>query len=107
MIIWDSNSHMEHVSASENLAFQDLLESFGSIKHVECPTYQLGHTLDLTITKEEETFSISDPVDEFYVSYHTLPYLCSFQCQYKQTTGSQKKKHKKQKMEVLMRMKLE
>ena len=33
------------VKDSKNLAFQDLLESFGLIQNVECPAHQSGHTL--------------------------------------------------------------
>ena len=54
------------------LAFQDLLESFGLIQHVGCPIHQSGHTLNLIITKEEDTLCISDPVDKFYISDHSF-----------------------------------
>ena len=60
----DFNFHVEDVKDMENLGFQDLLQSFGLIQHVDCPAHQSGHTLDLIIAKEEDTLFISDPVDK-------------------------------------------
>ena len=65
IIMGDFNFHVEDVKDSENLAFQDLLQSFGLIQHMGCTTHQSGHTLDLIITKEEDTLCVSDPVDKF------------------------------------------
>ena len=45
IIMGDFNFHVEDVKDYENLAFQDLLQSFGLIQHVGCPTHQSGHTL--------------------------------------------------------------
>ena len=71
IIMGDFNFHVEDVKDSENLAFQDLLQSFGLIQHVGFPTHQSGHSLDLIITKED-TLCISDPVDKFYIFDHSL-----------------------------------
>ena len=68
----DFNFHVEDVKDSENLAFQGLLQSFGLIQHVGCPTHQSGHTLDLIITQEEDSLCVSDPVDKFYISDHSF-----------------------------------
>ena len=38
MLVRDFNFHVENVNDGENLAFQDFLESFGLIQHVDCPT---------------------------------------------------------------------
>ena len=70
IIIGDLNFHVKDVKDCENLAFQDLLQSFGLKQHVGCPTHQPGHTLDLIITKEDDTLCISNPVDKFYISDH-------------------------------------
>ena len=70
----DFTFHVEDVEDSENLAFQDLLQSFGHIKHVGCPTHLSGHTLDLNITREEDNLCVSDPVDKFYISDHSFVY---------------------------------
>ena len=72
IIMGDFNFHVEDIKYSKNLAFKDLLQSFGLIQHVGCPTYQSGHTLDLIITKEEDTLCVSDPVDKFYISDHSF-----------------------------------
>ena len=36
------------------------------------PTHQMGHTLNLTITKENDTFCISEPVDKYYILDHSF-----------------------------------
>ena len=72
IIMREFNFHVEDVKDSKNLAFQDLLQSFGLIQHVGCPTRQSGHTLDLIITKEEDTLCVSDLVDKFYFSDYSF-----------------------------------
>ena len=52
MLVGGLNFHAEDVKNSANVVFQDLLYSFGLKQHVDCPTHQSGHTLDLIITKE-------------------------------------------------------
>ena len=66
------NFHVEDVEDSENLAFQDLLQSCGLMQHIGCPTHLSGHTWDLIITKEEDTLCVSDPMDKFYISDQSL-----------------------------------
>ena len=68
----DINFHVEDVKDSENLAFQVLLQLFGLIQCVGCSTHQSGHTLNLIITKEQDTLCVSDPVDKFYISDHSF-----------------------------------
>ena len=63
MIVGDFKLHMKDVKDSKNLTFQDLLELFGLIQHVDYPMHKSGHTFDLIIAKEEDTFCIS--VDKF------------------------------------------
>ena len=63
IIMGDFNSHVEDVQDSKHLAFQCLFQSLGLIQHVDYPTHLSGHTLDLIITKEEDTLCVSDWVD--------------------------------------------
>ena len=49
-IVGDFNLHMDELSKSETVTFNDMLESTGLIQHVSGPTHYLGHTLDLMIT---------------------------------------------------------
>ena len=70
MIVGELNFYMEDVKDSENVVFQDLLESYGLIQHVGCPTHQSGHTSDLIVIKERDTFRISDHVDKLNISDH-------------------------------------
>ena len=41
----------------KNLEFQDALEFFGQVQHVDCLIHQLGYTLDLIISKERDIFA--------------------------------------------------
>ena len=49
-----------------------MAQSFGLIQNVGCQTHQSGYTLDLIITKEEDTLCISDLVDKFYISDYSF-----------------------------------
>ena len=40
MLLRNFNLHVEDVRGSENLAFQDILESFGLVQYMDFPTHQ-------------------------------------------------------------------
>ena len=70
----DFNFHIEDVKVSKIWLFSIFFELLGLIQQVSFPTHKSGHTLDLIITKEENTLCISDPVDKFYISDHSYVY---------------------------------
>ena len=47
----DFNFHVDDSTSPSGIFFLDLLESFGLYQHVSFPTHNLGHTLDLLITR--------------------------------------------------------
>ena len=62
----DSNLHVDDSDNFQARAFVDILESYNLRQHVTGATHISGHTLDLAITKSNDTFlsviSIFDPV---------------------------------------------
>ncbi|KAJ8045634.1 hypothetical protein HOLleu_08678 [Holothuria leucospilota] len=56
MLCGDFNVHVDNQDDANAMCFQNLLSSYGLVQHVASPTHQLGHTLDLFITRA------SDPI---------------------------------------------
>ncbi len=54
----------------EALRFSDILAGFGLEQHVSGPTHRSGHTLDLVITRCDDSVLRSTPVADSYVSDH-------------------------------------
>ncbi len=50
--------------------FNDILQSLGLKQHIVGPTHQSGHTLDLLITRSEDTFLHGPPVVDTMMSDH-------------------------------------
>ena len=46
------------------------METYNLVQHVQGPTHQSGHTLDLIITREDDRLILSPPVDDIYISDH-------------------------------------
>lgn len=51
MIIGDFNIHVDDPNDVYAVEFLDLLESMRLMQHVDVPTHEQGHTLDLVITR--------------------------------------------------------
>ena len=64
LITGDFNIHVDNKENLRAIRFTDLLESMDFTQHVNKPTHNRGHTLDLVITKGLNTkiSSISDPL---------------------------------------------
>ena len=52
------------------MATAELLETYNLVQHVQGPTHQSGHTLDLVITREDDGLILSPPVNDLYISDH-------------------------------------
>ena len=60
LVVGDFNFHLDNVSTNRDaILFLDLLDSTNLIQHVETPTHNRGHLLDLVITRNSDTV-ISD-----------------------------------------------
>lgn len=73
IIAGDFNFHLDAISRnSDASAFADLLSSFGLIQHVQDPTHERGHLLDLIITKSAGGLVIKPNVTFGLPSDHAL-----------------------------------
>ncbi|KAK6195692.1 hypothetical protein SNE40_001064 [Patella caerulea] len=55
VIAGDFNIHVDSVTDTHSSQFKELFHSFGLVQHVDNPTHRLGHTLDLLLTKADES----------------------------------------------------
>ena len=66
LISGDFNIHVDDTSAPYTSSFLSLLDSFGLTQHIDRPTHEGNHTLDLLISRQESrlisNFSIIDPI---------------------------------------------
>lgn len=53
MIAGDVNIHLDDISDSKTIKFNDILDSHGLIQHVADATHRAGHCLDVLITRRE------------------------------------------------------
>ena len=60
VISGDFNLHVDDSSSSQTRSFLDLLESFGLKQHVNFPTHDSGHSLDLVITRSSSSSFLSN-----------------------------------------------
>ena len=72
IIMGDFNFHVEDVKDSENFGFSGSTSVIWADTTCRLPNTSSGHTLDLIITKEEDTLCVLDPVDKFYISDHSF-----------------------------------
>jgi exonuclease III len=61
IILGDFNIHMDNNENSHCIQFNNILNSFGLLQHVNQPTQIYGHTLDLIISREND--KIIKPID--------------------------------------------
>ena len=63
IIVGDVNIHLDDVSKSHTLQFNDILDGVDLVQHVAGPTHCTGHTLDVVIiqTATEEFVSVQPP----------------------------------------------
>ena len=54
IILGDLNVHVDDISSPSTNKFLDILATHNLVQHVTSPTHQLGHTLDVVITRTEK-----------------------------------------------------
>ena len=72
----DFNVHVDDPNDSSARCFRELLESMPLTQHVNVLTHDQGHTLDLVITRNSDSFICGAPFTDFPISDH-LPVVCS------------------------------
>ena len=76
LISGDFNFHVDDISNCDAANFLDILDNFGLLQHVSGPTHRLGHTLDLIITRNNDSIISSKPVADHFISDHSTV-ICS------------------------------
>ena len=69
-MVGDFNMHVEDESDFYGMEFCDVLSSFGLVNHVTVPTHELGHTLDLIITRNNNEIALTLPRAGYFISDH-------------------------------------
>ena len=72
LITGDFNIHVETPEDSCSAKFLDVLESVGLKQHVNVPTHESGHTLDLIITRNCEDVVVDTPHATHFISDHAF-----------------------------------
>ena len=75
LVAGDFNIHMDNPCDPETISMKELLESFQLNQHVQCPTHNIGHTLDLIITQKSHNIIHTVPEPDHYISDH-VTLLC-------------------------------
>ena len=71
IILRDLNVPVDDISSPSTNKFLDILATHNLVQHVTSPTHQLGHTLDVVITRTEKTVSVLS-VDPPLLSDHAF-----------------------------------
>ena len=70
LITGDLSIHVDVQDDSDAIKFLDLLDSLGLAQHVRTSTLELGHLLDLIITRETSILVGNMPISDCYLSDH-------------------------------------
>jgi len=70
LIAGDFNIHVDVPGNTDSVCLKELLKSMGLQQHVNVPTHESGHTLDLIITRQCDSFLANIPVADCLFSDH-------------------------------------
>ena len=70
LIVGDMNIHVNVPDDADAIKFLDLLNCMGLTQHVTTPTHRSGHTLDLIITRDLDSFVQTSPISDSFLSDH-------------------------------------
>ena len=70
LIACDFNIHVDVPGNADSVCLKELLESMGLQQHVNVPTHESGHTLDLIITRQCDYLLADIPVTDCLFSDH-------------------------------------
>lgn len=79
LICGDFNLHVDDIKDTDAVRFLNILESFNLCQRVTGPTHKRGHTLDLLITRSDETLVNNTRVlPDVYSDHHLI--TCKLEC---------------------------
>ena len=70
VITGDFNVHVDDSTNPDATRLLDLLDSMSLCQHVTQPTHELGHTIDLIITRQSDSIVCDSPVTDHLFSDH-------------------------------------
>ena len=70
LLLGDFNFHVDCPQNTDASAFIELIDSYGLVQHVRGPTHRHGHTLDLVITRSDNTLVWSSLPSDLCLSDH-------------------------------------
>ncbi|EDO44723.1 predicted protein, partial [Nematostella vectensis] len=70
LITGDFNIHVDEPNDPDAQKFLETLRALGLVQHVDQPTHQDGHILDLAITRMSESLVTGTPVVDHFLSDH-------------------------------------
>ena len=75
LIEGDFNIHVDVPGNADSVCLKELLESMGLQQHVNEPTHESGHTLDLIITRQCDSLLANIPVTDrvLYTNIYYTP----------------------------------
>ena len=75
LIAGDFNIHVDVPGNADSVCLKELLESMGLQQHVNVPTHESGHTLDLIITRQCDSLLANIPVTDcvLYTNIYYIP----------------------------------
>ena len=71
LIAGDFNIHVDVPGNADSVCLKELLQSMGLQQHVNVPTHESGHTLDLIITRQCDSLLANIPVTDCLFSDHS------------------------------------
>ena len=74
----DFNIHVDDINDSAARLFADLLDSMALNQHVHSATHELGHTLDLVITRQSDHLIFGEPCADFLFSDRRDSFISTF-----------------------------
>ena len=83
IITGDFNYHMDDVKNPDTIKFNRILESFNLKQHVNGPTHDKGHTLDLMITRADDNLIYTTEIKKNNV---IRPFCHTLQASYEKTS---------------------
>ena len=70
LIVGDYNFHVDCLCDNDAKNFAEILQTYGLQQHVQVPTHESGHTLDLNITTSNNDITVSSPKAALVLSDH-------------------------------------
>ena len=79
LICGDFNLHVDDINDHDTARFLNILDSFKLCQHITGPTHKCGHSLDLLITRSDETLVNNTRVlPDVYSDHHLI--TCKLEC---------------------------